>query len=56
MRNAQPTSFGDKGIKEGRLDFTTPPPSRYVQTQTHGVILQHPSIHPRTHSLKKHTT
>jgi len=51
MKNAQPTSW-DKGIKEGRLDFTTPPPHiSYTHT-----IIQHPSTHARSLALSKHTT
>jgi len=47
MKNAQPTSR-DKGIKEGRLDFTTPPLKiSLTHTQNHST-----SIH--AHSLKTH--
>jgi len=49
MKNAQPTSR-DKGIKEGRLDFTTPPLQiSYTQTHTRN---HSTSIHTR--SLKTH--
>jgi len=46
MKNAQPTSR-DKGIKEGRLDFTTPP----LQISYTHTIVQHSST---TRSLKTH--
>jgi len=48
MKNAQPTSW-DKGIKEGRLDFTTPPPKSETHTHAHD---HSSSIYAR--SLKTH--
>jgi hypothetical protein len=48
MKNAQPTSR-DKGIKEGRLDFTTPP-LQISHTRTQSF-----NIHPQL-ALSKHTT
>jgi len=63
MKNAQPTSR-DKGIKEGRLDFTTPPLQiSHTQIHTksfniHPLTLSQntqPSTHIPTHSANKKT-
>jgi len=68
MKNAQPTSW-DKGIKEGRLDFTTPPPKSHTQTHAHTPDhsssiyarslkthnLAHTHTHTRTHATQQHT-
>jgi len=52
MKNAQPTSR-DKGIKEGRLDFTTPP-LQISLSHTHKVI-QHPSTLSQNTQTSTHT-
>jgi len=58
MKNAQPTSR-DKGIKEGRLDFTTPPlqisHTHNRSTFIHNSLSQNtqPSTHTHTAPTKK---
>jgi len=57
MKNAQPTSFGDKGIKGRTIRFHNPSPPNLSLSHTHS--FKHPYNHARSqnkqHSMHTHS-